>query len=253
MSNPFTAEPESVLWLTLISLILFLAGAVKGVLGFGQPTVAMALLGFMMPPQRAAALLILPSLVSNTWQIFAGPPVKPAMRRAWPLVVTIGAGTLVGITVIGTRLGGGATMLLGFVLATYGVVGLTTVRRTIPRTAESWLSPLIGVATGFVNASTGVSVIPLVPYLQSLELSKEDLVQTLGICFLTATLALGTGLTVTSRVHLSAADVFLPLLASLAGMRTGQALRRRLAGETFRRYFLVALVGTGIYLAIHAA
>jgi uncharacterized membrane protein YfcA len=112
---------------------------------------------------------------------------------------------------------------------------------------------LIGLATGLVNATTGMSVIPLVPYLHSLELNKEDLVQTLGLCFLTATLALGTGLTLTLKVQLSAYDLILPLATSLVGMGTGQALRRRIPAEKFRRYFLAALVITGVYLAVHAA
>ena len=253
MLNLLSAPSDTAEHLVIVSLILFLAGAVKGVLGFGQPTVAMALLGFMMLPTRAAALLILPSLVTNTWQIFAGPPVRSAVRRVWPLLLTIAAGTTIGIAVIGTRLGSGATMLLGIVLATYGVIGLVTVHKTIPRAAEPWLHPLIGVATGLVNATTGVSVIPLVPYLHSLELSKEDLVQTLGLCFLTATLALGTGLTLTLKVQLSVYDLVLPLATSLVGMGIGQALRRRIPADKFRRYFLAALVVTGAYLAVHAA
>ena len=48
-------------------------------------------------------------------------------------------------------------------------------------------------------------------------------------------------------------DLALPLATSLAGMGTGQALRRRIPAETFRRYFLAALVLTGLYLAVHAA
>jgi len=41
--------------------------------------------------------------------------------------------------------------------------------------------PLIGLATGLVTGSTGVFVIPAVPYLQALDLDKEDLVQALGL------------------------------------------------------------------------
>ncbi|MFC0386680.1 hypothetical protein [Muricoccus vinaceus] len=45
--------------------IFLLAGMVKGLMGFGLPTVAMGLLGLAMPPVQAAALLLVPLLVMN--------------------------------------------------------------------------------------------------------------------------------------------------------------------------------------------
>lgn len=51
---------------------LLLAGAVKGVIGLGLPTIAMGLLGLAMAPSQAAALLILPSTVTNLWQLASG-------------------------------------------------------------------------------------------------------------------------------------------------------------------------------------
>ncbi|SPZ36496.1 putative permease [Agrobacterium tumefaciens] len=45
------------------------AGIVKGVTGMGLPTVAMGVLGLFMPPVVAAGLLILPSFITNIWQL----------------------------------------------------------------------------------------------------------------------------------------------------------------------------------------
>ena len=49
---------------------------------------------------------------------------------------------------------------------------------------------MAGAATGVVTAATGVFVIPAVPYLQALDLGREDLVQALGLSFTVSTLAL---------------------------------------------------------------
>ena len=49
----------------LIAATFLLAGLVKGVIGLGLPTVAMGLLGLVMPPAQAAALLLVPSLVTK--------------------------------------------------------------------------------------------------------------------------------------------------------------------------------------------
>ncbi len=254
MSNLFpAAPPESPAWFVVVFAIFLLSGLVKGVLGFGMPTVAMALLGFMMQPQIAAALLLIPSFFANAWQIFAGPPVGAAVRRSWPLLVTIALGTVLGAVIFGTRLGGGATVLLGIVLATYGVIGLAAIPLRVPPATQVWLAPLVGITTGLLNAATGVSVIPLVPYLGALGLAKDDLVQTLGLCFLVAIVALGAGLSLTLELRFTVSNIAIPLAASLLGMGTGQAIRRRISADLFRRVFLIALVLVGTYLAIHAA
>ena len=51
----------------LVIITFVLAGAVKGVIGLGLPTIAMGLLGLAMPPAQAAALLIVPSTLTNLW------------------------------------------------------------------------------------------------------------------------------------------------------------------------------------------
>ena len=63
---------ESLFFLSLISLTFLVAGMVKGITGMGLPTVAMSLLGMLMSPASAAALLVIPSFVTNVWQSFQG-------------------------------------------------------------------------------------------------------------------------------------------------------------------------------------
>ena len=61
---------------------------------------------------------------------------------------------------------------------------------SVPRSAEIWLGPMVGIATGFVMAATGVFVIPALPYLQAIGLEKDELVQALGLHFTVSTVAL---------------------------------------------------------------
>lgn len=65
----------------LIALSFLLAGFVKGVVGLGLPTVSVGLLGLAMPPMQAAALLIVPSMVTNLWQLACGPRFLGLMKR----------------------------------------------------------------------------------------------------------------------------------------------------------------------------
>ena len=61
----------------IIALTFFLAGIVKGVTGMGLPTVSMGILGAIMSPVSAASLLVIPSFVTNFWQLFTGPDFPP--------------------------------------------------------------------------------------------------------------------------------------------------------------------------------
>ena len=74
--------------------IFFGAGLVKGVSGMGLPTVAMGMPGLFMAPATAAAMLVIPSLVTNLWQMFSGPCLPALLRRLWPMLLGIGVGTV---------------------------------------------------------------------------------------------------------------------------------------------------------------
>lgn len=97
-----TTLPHLSLSLMLLTTTAFLlAGLVKGVVGLGLPTLAMALLALAMPPAQAAALLILPSLVTNVWQMRPWPTLAPMTRRLWPMQAGVVAGTLGGAWLLG--------------------------------------------------------------------------------------------------------------------------------------------------------
>ena len=66
--------------------IFLLAGLVKGTIGLGLPTVSVGLLGLLMPPAQAAAILIVPSLVTNVWQALVGGSFWELVRRLWPVL-----------------------------------------------------------------------------------------------------------------------------------------------------------------------
>ena len=51
-----------------VAAVFFLAGAVKGVIGLGLPTVSLALLTLALDLPTAMALLLVPSFVTNLWQ-----------------------------------------------------------------------------------------------------------------------------------------------------------------------------------------
>src|SRR3546814_3283433 len=66
----------------LLVSVFVVAGLVKGVVGLGLPTISMALLSIFMLPAQAAALLVIPSLVTNVWKTRPFGTLAPLLRRA---------------------------------------------------------------------------------------------------------------------------------------------------------------------------
>jgi len=237
-------------FLVVIAAIFLLAGFIKGVIGLGLPTVSVSLLALAMPPGRALAIVIVPAIVTNIWQTFVGPYLRDIVRRLWPLLL---------FTAIGIWLNAGAltgpsahysTVALGILLVIYAVTGLAKVSFSVARGNEKWVGGIVGLITGVISAASGVQVIPSVPYMQAIGMEKDELVQALGVYFTVATLALGFTLTRSGLLNSATAlPGAIAMACSFAGVFIGQAVRSKMPAEAFRRWFLIAMVLLGLYLA----
>ena len=236
--------------LFMIGAVFLLAGFVKGVLGLGLPTVSMGLLAVTMPPSRALAIVIAPAIITNIWQTFGGPYLRDILKRLWPLMLC---------TVIGSLMSAGAmsgpharygTVALGALLVIYAVIGLTQFRLRIERRNEKWVGGIVGLVTGVISASTGVQVIPSMPFIQAIGMEKDELVQALGVFFTVATLALSVSVSASGLLNATTAiPGAIALACSFAGMFVGQTVRAKMPTEAFRSWFLIGMILLGVYLA----
>lgn len=239
--------------LTLLVVSTFLlAGAVKGVIGLGLPTIAMGLLGLAMSPAQAAALLIVPSTLTNLWQLATGGHLRVLLRRLGPMLVMIFVGTVLGSAWVGINSGPWAVHALGAALVVYALYGLAGPALRVAPEREGWLGPICGLVTGLVTAATGVFVMPAVPYLQSLGLSRDEMIQALGLSFTVSTLALAAGLAGQDALGGQALGASLLMLApALLGMFAGQWLRQRISAALFKYCFFIGLAALGGHLLLN--
>ena len=239
--------------LAFVIAVFAIAGMIKGTIGLGLPAVSMALLTLLMSPFQAATLLIIPSLVTNIWQLFAEGHVLRLIRRFWRLLLGIIVGTIWSVF---PTLGQGefqSEILLGGMLALYGAYGLFA--KNMPNLAphEKWLSPIIGYLGGAITVATGVIVIPVVPFLQSLNLKRDDLVQSLGLAFTVSTvcLAIYLYLNPVDQMNIDWKMSLIALIPALIGMWFGTKIRYRIPEQKFRKLFFLGLVLFGSYMVLH--
>ena len=230
-----------------------LAGGVKGVIGLGLPTVSLGLLTATFDLTTAMALLIVPSFVTNLWQALAGGNGRELLLRIWPFLLMATATVWLGATAL-TRLDLSLlSALLGGLLVAYSTLNLAGVRLKIAAQRENWAGPLFGTANGILTGMTGSFVVPGVMFLQGIGLSRDMLVQAMGMLFTTSTLALALALQnnslLTTQLSLVSGAAVIP---AVVGMVAGQRIRRNLSEARFRQTFFIAMLVLGLYIIAKA-
>jgi uncharacterized membrane protein YfcA len=235
------------LLLPAVVVAFFLAGLVKGISGMGLPTVAIGLLGVVMTPATAAALLVIPSLVTNVAQCL-GQHLRRITALLWPMWIGIVLGALFSPFPKLASGGASARIGLGLVLLVYSAYGLARPAMRISL-RPGWLRVtafLVGCATGFMAAATGVFFFPMVVFLQMLDMDKDEMVQALGISFVVSTVSLAgsLGWHTSWQAAWSVAGA-LALVFAFAGMAIGARLRDRIPATTFRKLLFIVFAILG--------
>lgn len=248
MNNIWTAET-----FILLSCAFFIGGIVKGIIGTGLPTIALALITATIGIREGMAIILLPSILTNIQQGLLGGHLKIVLKRSWTFLLAtfctiwIGAALLARVDTV--LLSG----LLGIILLFYSAFGLRSTTLPRPHSMEKWLSPVVGAVNGLLTGLTGSSVIPGVLYLQSLDLGRNKLVQTMGLLFLTSSTTLAFALQknellTTELLQLSA----LAFIPAYIGMFLGVRIRNRISDTLFRQFFFIFMLILGLYIVLRA-
>jgi hypothetical protein len=145
------------------SAIFAAAGYIKGLTAIGLPTMAVAALSFVVPIPEAMALVALPAIASNAWQAVSGGRFTVLLRRLMPLIAPLCIAAMATVWLLGRSAPGGALTVLGGVLMAYGALGLLRLRPRVKASGEPVLSPVVGVASGFLCGLVGVPIMPVLP------------------------------------------------------------------------------------------
>lgn len=232
-------------FLFVFSALIFSA-FIKGSLGLGFSTICLAILANVLPLKTAISIVLLPSLISNLLvMIDAGNFRVSVQQFFWMLLMCI-PGMLLGLQILRTEDNTLSISLLALVLILYGSWGLFNLNfrladHTIPR-----LNPIIGLLTGIVNGATGSQIVPIMPYLLSLNISKDVLVQTINLSFtLNSIIMLSSFLYLELLNTASLTTYTFGIIPVAAGVWIGNKVRERLSDDKYRRAAMALIVVLG--------
>ena len=237
----------------LVASTFLLAGVVKGVIGMALPTVSLGVLAAVLGLKEAILLMLVPSIVTNIWQGVTGGCFVLLMKRLWLLLSAMLLGIWFGAEALAMPDTSILEILLGITLIVYGSFGLTAPQLPPVNKREFWFSPMIGMTTGVLAGLTGSTVLPVVPYLQTLKMSRGEFIQAMGICFSVAALGIGISLGGRDMLRLDLGVLsVIGVLPALMGMVVGKAIRDRLSEQRFKQIFFASIMVLGAYIAYRA-
>jgi len=236
-------------FLAAASVVLLLAGVVKGAIGIGLPLITIPSLAFFVGVPQAIAVMSLPILITNGYQAFWNPEWRGALGRFWPMMTFLVAGVLLGANLLVALDERSLYTVLGVAVIVFGVLNLANPRLTVPERAQRWLPAPVGFGAGLLGGLSNFFGPPIVMYLVALKLPREAFVATTGLAFFAGGIPLyrmliaygiyGWGLAAASAVAVA------PVLA---GVRVGERLRQRVPQEAFRLMVLGLLILIGLNL-----
>ncbi|GAA6142858.1 sulfite exporter TauE/SafE family protein [Hydrogenophaga sp. 5NK40-0174] len=242
--------------LATLASAYFIAALVKGITGVGYSSTCLPILTLAFGLKDALPMVLIPSMASNVVVMASTGGFVDSARRFWPMLASAAVFVFVGLWTLSAMQGETAAAVLGVVLVLYVGFALSSSRARLHfRESHSRrFEPLVGAATGFINGLTGSQVMPVVPYLLSInDLPRERFVQASNQSFTLSSVMMFIGLGTHGMVSVPVvvASVLGLVLVTL-GVRIGQRISRFLAPQAFRTAVLLVLATLGLGLVVRA-
>lgn len=240
--------------LLIVAAFAFLfAGTIKGLVGLGLPTAVVGILAQFIDPRQAIALLLLPILISNTWQIYRGGMAAETFKKLWPFCLVMCVLIFITSQFAANFSAEILTISVGIMILLFVVTNVFLKSFTIPEKHDKVYQIGFASAAGIVGGLTSLWAPVIVMYMLSKRLSKEEFVASVGMLLMSGCIPLlagyiTAGLTTPTMLFWS----LIMVIPTLAGFAIGEWARAFLKAEQFRKILLGVFFLLGTNLIVNA-
>ena len=225
------------------------AGAIKGLAGIGLPTASIALMTLFLDPRIAIALVLFPMLGSNIWQMWRGGYLRRTISRYWIFALVLFVGVMA--TAYATQSTSDKALLgiLGGVILIFVAVSWMDLVPKLPDKYDRPAQVIFGIFAGVIGGMTAAWAPPMVMYLSTRRVEKEEFIRATGFMISVGSIPLvyayaQLGFLTGPLAGISAAM----LIPTLIGFSVGERVRARLPAQAFRNAILILFVVLGLNL-----
>ncbi|MGI1663366.1 sulfite exporter TauE/SafE family protein [Palleronia sp. KMU-117] len=226
----------------VIFAALALGGTMKGATGAGAPVIAIPVMAAFYDVRFAVVMMAIPGVVMNIMQLRKYHAAHLPDRFALKYAICGGTGTFLGTIILATLPVEALTLIIAGAVVAYILLRIARPGFKIPWEAARRLVWPVGLVSGVLQGSAGLSAPVSVSFLNALRIPREAFIVTISSLFTGMSLVqvpalIGFGLLTWDRALLSLAAL-IPLLGF---MPVGNWLARRLPPVAFDRLVLVLL------------
>lgn len=242
--------PDLSTWL-VASLIVFAAGAVRGLTGFGFAAFSIVGLVFLFPLAQAVPLVLVLEiaacvlLVPRAW-------ARVEWRLARPLLLASLAGVPLGLTLLAHADPAVLTLAVYALICLLAILGL--LRLPLPGLARPGAAWAVGGATGALIAAFSIGGPLVAAWLASTCREADRLRATLIVFFGAVDVAAVLAIAASGKLAAGTASLAAALLpATLAGLVAGQVLFHRIPparAVAATQWLLLSLALAGLYVTL---
>lgn len=233
------ASDDPVLLMLVALFVYFLAGVIKGTLGIGFPTAAVSLLAQVTDARTAITVVVMPMLFTNIWQVIRAKTFLSVIRQMWLMVSMMltfivlfsQLSSIVPVELLAAVLGG--------IVAIYALHSLFARPLLLDPAFDMPAQLVTGISAGIMGGMVSVWAPPMLIYLQTKRLPKDQFVATVGVLLMLGSFVLlfsylDSGV-LTYGLFLCSTLLIAP---SLAGFTVGELIRKHLSANRFERLLL---------------
>ena len=235
--------------LLIVIIIGFIAGIVKGIIGFALPMILITGLSVFIPIEQALASLILPTIITNFIQSFT-------ISKSSFFTTIINYKVFLFFSSIFLILSSQFYLLFSAELI-MGFIGIILFAYTFSQilgfqlkfTNNDFLTVIIGSINGVLGGISGIWGPLTVSYLMSLKIEKNEQIKVQGIMYSLGSILLLIGHLysgIFNKYTFSLSIALVPLC--IAGLFIGSIIRNKIKQNTFKNFTLIMILIASINL-----
>lgn len=229
------------------ALTFLLAGLIKGAIGIGMPTAAISMLSQVIEPKTAIALVVIPTFVSNAWQMFRMGEIGRAFRDYWIFAIVLMSVLLATTSVTASISQETLMLIIGTVVVGFALTSLFFSPPHLPEKFDKPAQAILGAIGGVLGGLTAVWAAPIVIYLVSRRTEKDEFIRATGllITFGSVPLVIGFWSNGLFTPQVASISAFL-VLPALIGFALGEAVRQKMPVASFSNTVQIVFLLMGL-------
>ena len=237
----------------VIALCLAAGGVLKGATGAGAPVLAVPALAAFFDVRFAVIVMLLPNLLTNSWQLWRFRDQLPGRGLMLPLLGGGVVGILLGTWALTSLPSDALSLVVAFAVLAYVTLRVARPHWGLSMEQGSRLAFPAGIVAGVLQGSAGISAPVSITFLNALRMGRERFIAAISSLFAMFTVIQIPAIAFSGMlepVHLLYGT--LALAAVSAGMPAGAAIARRVSAQTLDRVILGLLCLIAVKLVFDA-